>query len=47
VFHSPEVLRSYGESCGDLVGVSRLHAQGALTEKDHILFLKVIKNSRV
>ena len=29
VFHSPEVLRSCGESSGDLGGVRRLHAQGA------------------
>ena len=29
VFHSPEVLRSSGESCGDLGGV-RLRAQGVL-----------------
>ena len=27
VFHSPEVLRSHGGSCGDLVGVCRLHTQ--------------------
>jgi hypothetical protein len=30
VFHSPEVLTSRGESCGDLGGVHRLCAQGAL-----------------
>ena len=30
VFHSPEVLRSHGESCGDLGGVCRFCAQGAL-----------------
>jgi hypothetical protein len=29
VFHSLEVLRSCGESCGDLGGICRLHAQGA------------------
>jgi hypothetical protein len=29
VFHSPEVLRSLGESSGDLGGVCRLFAQGA------------------
>jgi hypothetical protein len=29
VFHSPEVLRSCGESYGDLGGVRRLRAQGA------------------
>ena len=28
VFHSPEVLRSRGESCGDLGGVQKLRAQG-------------------
>ena len=28
VFHSPEVLRSRGESSGDLGGVRRLHVQG-------------------
>ena len=27
VFHSPEVLRSHGESSGDLGGVRRLRAQ--------------------
>jgi hypothetical protein len=30
VFHSPEVLRSHGESCGDLGGVRRFLTQGAL-----------------
>jgi hypothetical protein len=30
VFHSPEVLRSHGESSRDLAGVSRLCAQGDL-----------------
>ena len=30
VIHSPEVLRSRGESCEDLGGVCRLRAQGAL-----------------
>jgi hypothetical protein len=30
VFHFPEVLRSRGESSGDLGGIQRLHAQGAL-----------------
>ena len=38
VFHSPEVLRSHGESSGDLGGVRRLCAQGvsvlALTRRD-------------
>jgi hypothetical protein len=29
VFHSPEVLRSRGESCGDLGDVCRLRTQGA------------------
>ena len=29
VFHSPEVLRSQGESCWDLRGVLRLCTQGA------------------
>jgi hypothetical protein len=29
VIHSPEVLRSRGESCGDLGAVRRLRAQGA------------------
>ena len=26
MFHSPQVLRSHGRSCGLLAGVSRLHA---------------------